>query len=59
MRDLILASNAFYFSLKLNVVGYMQVSTQGQTRDGYSLKYQEEEINIIVKNKALKLDTYF
>jgi len=28
----------------LNVVGYIRVSTQGQAKDGYSLKYQEEEI---------------
>lgn len=28
----------------MNVVGYIRVSTQGQAKDGYSLKYQEEEI---------------
>lgn len=28
----------------MNVVGYIRVSTQGQARDGYSLKYQEDEI---------------
>lgn len=28
----------------MNVVGYIRVSTQGQVKDGYSLKYQEEEI---------------
>ena len=26
----------------MNVVGYIRVSTQGQARDGYSFKYQEE-----------------
>jgi hypothetical protein len=54
MRDLILASNAFYFSLKLNVVGDMRVSSQGQTRDRYSLKNQEEEINIYCEEQGFK-----
>lgn len=36
---------------KLNVAGYIKVLTQGQARDGYSLKYQEE-IKRTIRNKA-------
>jgi len=39
----------------LNVVGYIRVSTQGQARDGYSLKYQEEEIKAYCKEQGLNL----
>ncbi|APH06203.1 recombinase family protein [Bacillus weihaiensis] len=39
----------------MNVVGYIRVSTQGQARDGYSLKYQEEEIKAYCKEKGLSL----
>jgi site-specific DNA recombinase len=28
----------------MNVIGYIRVSTQGQARDGYSLSYQQDEI---------------
>ncbi len=28
----------------MNVIGYVRVSTQGQAKDGYSLAYQEDEI---------------
>jgi site-specific DNA recombinase len=28
----------------MNVIGYVRVSTQGQAKDGYSLSYQQEEI---------------
>ena len=39
----------------MNVVGYIRVSTQGQARDGYSLKYQEDEIKAYCKEHGLKL----
>lgn len=39
----------------MNVVGYIRVSTQGQARDGYSLKYQEEEIKAYCKEQGLNL----
>lgn len=39
----------------MNVVGYIRVSTQGQARDGYSLKYQEDEIKAYCKEQDLKL----
>jgi len=39
----------------LNVVGYIRVSTQGQARDGYSLKYQEDEIKAYCKEQGLNL----
>ena len=39
----------------MNVVGYLRVSTQGQARDGYSLKYQEEEIEACCKEKGWNL----
>ncbi len=39
----------------MNVVGYIRVSTQGQARDGYSLKYQEEEIKVYCKEQGLNL----
>lgn len=28
----------------MNVIGYVRVSTQGQVKDGYSLSYQQDEI---------------
>jgi len=43
----------------LNVVGYIRVSTQGQARDGYSLKYQEEEIKAYCKEQGLNLIRIF
>ncbi|MFB1052299.1 recombinase family protein, partial [Paraliobacillus sp. JSM ZJ581] len=33
----------------MKVIGYIRVSTQGQVRDGYSLKYQEVEIKVYCK----------
>jgi site-specific DNA recombinase len=36
----------------LNVVGYIRVSTQGQAKDGYSLKYQEDEIKGYCKEQG-------
>ena len=39
----------------MNVVGYIRVSTQGQARDGYSLKYQEDEIKAYCKEQGLNL----
>jgi site-specific DNA recombinase len=39
----------------LNVVGYIRVSTQGQAKDGYSLKYQEDEIKAYCKEQGLNL----
>lgn len=39
----------------MNVVDYIRVSTQGQARDGYSLKYQEHEIKAYCKEHSLKL----
>lgn len=39
----------------MNVVGYIRVSTQGQARDGYSLKYQEDEIKAYCKEQDLNL----
>ncbi|TYR81863.1 recombinase family protein [Priestia megaterium] len=39
----------------MNVVGYLRVSTQGQARDGYSLKYQEDEIKAYCKEQGLNL----
>ncbi|MFB7158874.1 recombinase family protein [Lysinibacillus sp. NPDC056232] len=39
----------------MNVVGYIRVSTQGQARDGYSLRYQEDEIKAYCKEQGLNL----
>ncbi|GGJ41879.1 hypothetical protein GCM10007111_00100 [Virgibacillus kapii] len=39
----------------MNVVGYIRVSTQGQARDGYSLKYQEDEIKAYCEENNLNL----
>ncbi|GAA5417093.1 hypothetical protein Pryu01_02154 [Paraliobacillus ryukyuensis] len=39
----------------MNVVEYIRVSTKGQARDGYSLKYQEDEIKAYCKEHGLKL----
>ncbi|MFP9128837.1 recombinase family protein [Niallia sp. BSM11] len=39
----------------MNVIGYMRVSTQGQAKDGYSLKYQEDEIKAYCKEQGLNL----
>lgn len=39
----------------MNVVGYIRVSTQGQAKDGYSLKYQEEEIKAYCEENSLNL----
>ncbi|MEK4670714.1 recombinase family protein [Niallia sp. FSL R7-0271] len=39
----------------MNVVGYILVSNQGQARDGYSLKYQEDEIKAYCKEQGLNL----
>ncbi|WP_438822790.1 recombinase family protein [Priestia flexa] len=39
----------------MNVVGYIRVSTQGQARDGYSLKYQEDEIKVYCKENGWNL----
>ncbi|MDQ0233410.1 hypothetical protein J2S19_004757 [Metabacillus malikii] len=39
----------------MNVVGYIRVSTQGQAKDGYSLKYQEDEIKAYCEEQGLNL----
>lgn len=39
----------------MNVVGYIRVSTQGQARDGYSLKCQEEEIKTYCDEQGLNM----
>ncbi|SDC84892.1 Resolvase, N terminal domain [Terribacillus halophilus] len=39
----------------MNVAGYIRVSTQGQARDGYSLKYQEEEIKAYCEEQGWNL----
>jgi site-specific DNA recombinase len=39
----------------LNVVGYIRVSTQGQAKGGYSLKYQEDEIKVYCKENRWNL----
>lgn len=39
----------------MNIVGYIRVSTQGQARDGYSLKYQEEEIRAYCEEQGFNL----
>ena len=39
----------------MNVVGYIRVSTQGQAKDGYSLKYQEDEIKAYCEENSLNL----
>jgi len=43
----------------LNVVGYIRVSTQGQARDGYSLKYQEDEIKAYCEGQGWNLKYIF
>jgi site-specific DNA recombinase len=43
----------------LNVVGYIRVSTQGQAKDGYSLKYQEDEIKVYCEENNLNLTHIF
>lgn len=40
---------------KLNVVGYIRASTQGQAKDGYSLKYQEDEIKAYCEEQGWNL----
>ena len=39
----------------MNVLGYIRVSTQGQAKDGYSLKYQEDGIKAYCKEQGLNL----
>ena len=39
----------------MNVVGYIRVSTQGQAKEGYSLKYQEDEIEAYCEEQGLNL----
>ncbi len=39
----------------MNVVGYIRVSTQGQAKEGYSLKYQEDEINAYCEEQGWNL----
>lgn len=39
----------------MNVVGFIRVSTQGQAKDGYSLKYQEDEIKEYCEEQGLNL----
>jgi site-specific DNA recombinase len=39
----------------LNVVGYIRVSTQGQARDGFSLKYQEDDIKAYCEDNNFNL----
>ena len=43
----------------MNVVGYIRVSTQGEARDGYSLKYQEDEIKAYCEENNLNLINIF
>ena len=39
----------------MNVVGYIRASTQGQAKDGYSLKYQEDEIKAYCEEQGWNL----
>lgn len=39
----------------MNVVGYIRVSTQRQAKDGFSLKYQEDEIKAYCEEHGLNL----
>ena len=42
----------------MNVVGYIRVSTQGQAKDGYSLKYQEDEIKAYCEEHGLLIHIF-
>ncbi|WP_141336208.1 recombinase family protein, partial [Paenibacillus sp. tmac-D7] len=39
----------------MNVIGYIRVSTQGQAKDGYSLSYQQDEIEAYCKTQGWNL----
>lgn len=39
----------------MNVIGYVRVSTQGQAKDGYSLAYQQDEIQAYCKQRGWTL----
>jgi site-specific DNA recombinase len=39
----------------MNVIGYIRVSTQGQAKDGYSLAYQQDEIESYCKEQGWNL----
>jgi site-specific DNA recombinase len=39
----------------MNVIGYVRVSTQGQVKDGYSLSYQQEEIEKYCREQGWNL----
>ncbi|MCC0566452.1 recombinase family protein [Brevibacillus borstelensis] len=39
----------------MNVIGYIRVSTQGQAKDGYSLSYQQDEIEAYCKEQGWNL----
>ena len=39
----------------MNVVGYIRVFTQGQVKEGYGLKYQEDEIKAFCEEQVLNL----
>lgn len=39
----------------MNVIGYVRVSTQGQAKDGYSLAYQQDEIQAYCKQQGWTL----
>jgi site-specific DNA recombinase len=43
----------------MNVIGYIRVSTQGQAKDGYSLSYQQEEIEKYCKEQGWNLIELF
>lgn len=40
----------------MNVVGYIRVSTQGQVKEGYSLKYQKDEIKAYCEEQGLNIN---
>ncbi|MEK4472948.1 recombinase family protein [Paenibacillus sp. FSL R7-0048] len=43
----------------MNVIGYIRVSTQGQARDGYSLSYQQDEIQSYCEQQGWHLIQVF
>lgn len=43
----------------MNVIGYVRVSTQGQTKDGYSLAYQQDEIRFFCQEQGWNLITIY
>lgn len=43
----------------MNVIGYIRVSTQGQVKEGYSLSYQQDEIEAYCKEHGWNLNHVF